>query len=80
MTKQHLARRVEQSTRFFVGCSNRIILIRLEVLHNTIMTKIQVNQQIILSIFIKGGAFSSSQIHAELLNKGGKISLVTVKR
>ena len=44
------------------------------------MTKIQVNQQNIFVILIKGGAFSSSQIHAELLNKGDKISLVTVKR
>ena len=44
------------------------------------MNKIPQNQQIILNIFIKNEALSSSDIHSELLKQGSDISLVTVKR
>jgi len=44
------------------------------------MIKLAQNQQIILSIFIKGGYFSSSDVHSELLEKGSNVSLITIKR
>jgi len=44
------------------------------------MLKLAQNQQIILSLFIKGEQFASSEIHAKLVKEGSDVSLVTVKR
>ncbi len=61
-------------------CANRIILIRLEVLIDTIMIHTSETQQSILHIFLRHDSLSSSQVHKKLIEKGGSVSLVTVKR
>ncbi len=61
-------------------CSNRIKMIRLEVLNDTIMIHIGQDQQIIQRIFIEKGQLSSSEVHDEILKQGNDISLVTIKR
>ncbi len=59
---------------------NRIILIRLEVLNDTNMIKLEQNQQIILNIFLRNKSLSSSEVLSELLKIGNSLSLITVKR
>ena len=44
------------------------------------MTKISLEQQIILSIFIEKEQLSSSEVHGELTARGNDVSLITVKR
>jgi len=44
------------------------------------MTKLAINQQIILGIFLKNKALSSSEVLSELLRIGNSLSLITVKR
>ncbi len=44
------------------------------------MQEIAKNQQIILNIFLKNEALSSSEVHAELSKLGHEISLISVKR
>jgi fido (protein-threonine AMPylation protein) len=55
-------------------------MIRLQVLNDTIMNKINLDQQLILLIFMKRGLLSSSDIHDELIKNGNDLSLITVKR
>lgn len=61
-------------------CRNRIKMIRLKHINDTIMQQLSPKQQKIISILIRNGKMPSSAIHAALFTIGENVSLVTVKR
>lgn len=62
------------------SCFNRIIMIRLKHLNDTIMTIIAHKHQNILGIFLEKGEMQSSDVYTEVAKLGEKTSLVTIKR
>lgn len=61
-------------------CSNRIKMIRLEHINDTIMQQLSQKKQKILSILAKNGKMQSSAIRDALSKEKESVALVTVKR